>query len=138
MTVSCPECGSRYLRVSRCRSLREKLRDLVGISPLRCGDCGSRFVARTWDLSVLTHSRCPKCLRMDLNVWTDQQYWPSTFMKLLIKCGAHPWRCEYCRHNFVGFRPRLEKFSFNRWRERGHPPDAAGDPRRPKAGEGGV
>jgi hypothetical protein len=75
---------------------------------------------------------------MDLNVWTDQQYWPSAFMKLLIALGAHPWRCEYCRHNFVDFRPRLEKFSFNRWRERRHPrEEAAADPGVPKAGEGG-
>ena len=119
MTVSCPDCGSRYLHVSRRRSLREKLRNLVGISPLRCGDCGVRFVARTWSLSVFTHSRCPKCLRMDLNVCTEQQYWPGAFTKLLIKLGAHQWRCEYCRYNFVDFRPRLETFSFNRWRERG-------------------
>jgi len=98
--------------------VREWLRDLVGISPLRCGDCGARFVARTWDVSAVTHSRCPKCLRMDLNVWTEEQYWPGAFMKLKIRLGAHPWRCEYCRHNFAGFRPRLEQFSFNRWRER--------------------
>src|ERR1022692_5170462 len=57
MTVSCPECGSRYLRVSRRRTLREKLRDLVGISPLRCGDCGTRFVARTWNLSIFHSQR---------------------------------------------------------------------------------
>ena len=118
MTVCCPSCGSRYLRVSHYRSLRERLRELVGISPLRCGDCGQRFIALTWDLSVLTHSRSPKCLRVDLNTWTDQQYWPSAFMKLKIKLGAHRWRCEYCRHNFVGFWPRIEKFSFTRWRER--------------------
>jgi len=128
MTVSCPNCGSRYLRVSRTRGLGEKLRDMFGTSPLRCGDCGVRFVARTWDLSVLTHSRCPKCLRMDLNVWTEQQYWPSNFMKLCLKFGAHPWRCEYCRHNFVSFRPRLERFSFNRWRERTRGQDGAPEP----------
>ena len=137
MTVSCPDCGSRYLRVSRFRSLRERLWNLVGICPLRCGDCGKRFVARTWDLAVLTHSRCPKCLRMDLNVWTDEQYWPSNFMKFRISFGAHRWRCEYCRHNFVAFRPRLEKFSFNRWRERGRSREEAADPGVPKAGEGG-
>jgi DNA-directed RNA polymerase subunit RPC12/RpoP len=118
MTVSCPNCGSRYLRISRRRGWRERVRDWFGISALRCGDCGARFVARTWDLSAFTYSRCPKCLRMDLNVWTNEQYWPSAWMKFLIKLGAHPWRCEYCRHNFVAFRPRLEKFSFNRWRER--------------------
>ena len=118
MTVSCPSCGSRFLRVSRFRSLKERLWDLAGVSPLRCGDCGERFIARTWNLAALTHSRCPKCLRMDLNTWTDEQFWPSTFMKLQITFGAHRWRCEYCRHNFVGFRPRLEKFSFTRWKER--------------------
>ena len=108
MTVRCPECGSRYLRASRRRSLGEKLRNLVGISPLRCGDCGTRFTTRTWSLSVFTHSRCPKCLRMDLNVWTERQHCPGAFVRLLIKLGAHPWRCEYCRYNFVAFRPRLE------------------------------
>ncbi len=126
MTVSCPKCGSRFLRVSRCRSFREKVRDLVGISPLRCGDCGIRFVARTWNLSAFTHSRCPKCLRMDLSVWTDEQYWPTAFMKLRIRLGANRWRCEYCRHNFVGFRPRKEIFSFNRWRERSQAPEQTG------------
>jgi hypothetical protein len=55
---------------------------------------------------------------MDLNTWTDEQYWPSAFMKLMVTFGAHRWRCEYCRHNFVGFRPRMERFSFNRWRKR--------------------
>ena len=122
MTVSCPSCGSRFLRVSRYRSLKERLQDLWGIAPLRCGDCGQRFIARTWNLASITHSRCPKCLRMDLNTWTDEQYWPGAFTKLKITFGAHRWRCEYCRLNFAGFRPRLEKFSFSRWRERGQGP----------------
>jgi len=121
MTVSCPKCGSRFLRVNRCDTLREKLRDLAGISPLTCGDCGTRFVARTWDLSVFYYSRCPKCLRMDLSVWTVKQFGPGAFFKLLLKLGAHPWRCEYCRYNFVAFRPRKERFSFSRWRERNQP-----------------
>jgi DNA-directed RNA polymerase subunit RPC12/RpoP len=118
MTVCCPNCGSRYLKPSRRRNLGEFLRDLVGISTLRCADCGERFVARTWHPSAFLYSRCPKCLRMDLNVWTEQQYWPSAWMKLQIKMGAHPWRCEYCRHNFVSFRPRIEVFSFTRWKQR--------------------
>src|ERR1035438_1235480 len=74
MTVSCPDRGSRYWRASRHRSLREKLRDLAGVSLLGCGDCGTRFVARTWDLAAITHSRCPKCLRR-----------PGPFMKLPIR-----------------------------------------------------
>lgn len=90
MTVSCPGCGSRYLRASRCRSVRERMRSLLGISPLRCADCGTWFVARTWDLSVITHSRCPKCLRMDLNVWTDQQFWPGPLTKLMINWALTP------------------------------------------------
>jgi hypothetical protein len=49
-------------------------------------------------------------------------------MKFLISFGANRWRCEYCRHNFVDFRPRLEKFSFNRWRERGRGREDGGDP----------
>jgi len=126
MTVCCPSCGSRLLRVSRYRSLKERLRDLVGIAPLRCCDCGQRFIARTWNPSVLLYSRCPKCLRMDLNVWTDEQYWPNAFMKLMITFGAHRWRCEYCRHNFVSFRPRMEVFSFTRWRERSREQNSSG------------
>ena len=118
MTVSCPSCGSRDLRLERCRTFPEKLRDLAGISPLRCADCGTRFVARTWEPSVFLYSRCPKCLRMDLNTWTEKQFWPGAFTELMLKLGAHPWRCEYCRHNFVDFRPRMERFSFSRWRER--------------------
>jgi DNA-directed RNA polymerase subunit RPC12/RpoP len=118
MTVSCPQCGSRYLKVGRCRTFTDRLKDLAGISPLQCGDCGAEFVARTWTPAVITHSRCPKCLRMDLSTWTDEQYWPSEFMKLQLRLGAHRYRCEYCRHNFVSFRPRMERFSFNRWRER--------------------
>ena len=86
---------------------------------VRCGDCSARFVARTWDLSVLTHSRCPKCLRMDLNVWTEEQYWPSVYMRFLITLGAHPWALRL-PSQFCVVRPRLERFSFNRWRgERG-------------------
>jgi len=119
MTVCCPQCGSRFLQVSPCRTLLEALRDLMGISPLRCGDCGTRFVARTWSLSAFTHSRCPKCLRMDLSIWTEKMYSPGPLQQLMMTFGAHPWRCEYCRHNFVDFRPRLEKFSFNRWKQRG-------------------
>jgi DNA-directed RNA polymerase subunit RPC12/RpoP len=117
MTVSCPDCGSRYLHVSECRSPWEWLRHLVGVSPLRCGDCGNRFVARTWNLAGLTHSRCPRCLRTDLNTWTEERYPPDRFAALLIKLGAYRWRCEYCSHNFVDFRPRRETFSVNRWRE---------------------
>ena len=77
MTVSCPSCGSRFLRIGCCATLGEKLRDLAGISPLSCGDCGTRFVARTWDPAVFLYSRCPKCLRMDLSVWTEKQFWPG-------------------------------------------------------------
>jgi DNA-directed RNA polymerase subunit RPC12/RpoP len=118
MTVSCPACGSRFLKVLPCRTFREKLKDLAGTSALRCGDCGRDFVARTWDPAVLTRSRCPKCLRMDLNTWAVHHYSPSSFMRLMIKMGAHRYRCEYCRHNFVDFRQRQEKFTFDRWRKR--------------------
>jgi hypothetical protein len=118
MNVNCPKCGSRFLKISHCHTLQERVKDLFGISPLRCGDCGIRFVARTWNFTVLTHSRCPKCLRMDLSTWTEKQFWPSDFQKLMLSFGAHPYRCEYCRHSFVAFRPRKEEFSFNRWRKR--------------------
>ena len=52
---------------------------------------------------------------MDLNSWSGKTYEPTFWMRLLISFGAKRWRCEYCRKNFVDFRPRKEVFSFKRW-----------------------
>jgi DNA-directed RNA polymerase subunit RPC12/RpoP len=116
MSLACPKCGSRFLRESEPRSRKEKLDRLRFISPLRCLDCKTRFVARTISVSNLRYARCPKCHRMDLNGWTGKTYTPPFFMGLKVNLGAKKWRCEYCRLNFASFRPRKEIFTFKRWK----------------------
>ena len=118
MTVSCPQCGSRYLRPLPYRSLGEWIRSLLGTSRLSCGDCGLRFVARTWDWSFLRYARCPKCLRMDLGYWTEGQAKPTLFIKLWLRLGASPYFCQYCRYAFVSFRARREEVRLGRWQQR--------------------
>ena len=117
MSVSCPKCGSRFLRDSRARNFREKIDQLWLVFPLRCLDCKTRFIARTWILSDYRFARCPRCRRMDLNAWTGKTYEPPFFMGLKVSFGAKKWRCEYCRFNFASFRPRKEVFSFKRWQK---------------------
>jgi len=51
---------------------------------------------------------------MDLSVWALHHYRVSGWKTLLINLGANPYRCEYCRHNFVSLRRRKYKFSFRR------------------------
>ncbi len=115
MSIACPKCGSRNLRFSRTRSFSEKTRKLLGIRPMRCRDCHTRFVDRSWRFSNLAYARCPKCWRMDLNRWSDKHFQAPNYMLLALKLGANPYRCEYCRYNFVSFRSRKERFSFHRW-----------------------
>jgi len=119
MPVECPKCGSRYLRDSQPRTVAEKMGKFRFISPLRCLDCKTRFVAKTLVWSDVLFARCPTCLRMDLNAWSGKTYEPPFWMKLKISFGAKRWRCEYCRKNFVDFRPRKEVFSFKRWERKG-------------------
>ena len=114
MPVQCPKCGSRNLRFSRSRVLSEKLKKLLGIHALRCRDCHTRFVDRTWRLSDVAFARCPKCWRMDLSHWSKKDFHAPGYMSLALRLGAHPYRCEYCRYNFVSFRQRKERFSFHR------------------------
>ena len=115
MSLSCPKCGSRDLRFSRTRGTLERLKKIVGIRPFRCRDCHTRFIARWWSLSDLAYARCPKCWRMDLSRWDEKHFHPPRYMRLAVKAGANPYRCEYCRFNFVSFRRRKERFSFHRW-----------------------
>jgi endogenous inhibitor of DNA gyrase (YacG/DUF329 family) len=114
MSVSCPKCGSRFLRESRSRP-DEKIPWLS--SSLRCDDCQTRFIAKTFVLSELKWARCARCQRMDLNGWTGRTYEPPFFTGLKVKLGAHRWRCEYCRWNFASWRPRKEIFTFSRWQK---------------------
>jgi hypothetical protein len=47
---------------------------------------------------------------MDLSTWDLKLYRATKWMRLQIWFGGHPWRCDRCRHNFVSFRPRKERF----------------------------
>lgn len=115
MPIACPTCGSRFLRDSKARNFSEKVCRLWFAAPIRCGDCDTRFVAKTVIPKDLLYARCPCCYRMDLNGWTGKTYEPPFWMKVRVLMGARRWRCEYCRLNFADFRPRKEVFSFKRW-----------------------
>ena len=109
MTPECPSCGSRNLRYAHMRSPSEKIARLAGVQPLRCRDCRHRFVYRTWKLSDLPHARCPKCLGADLTSWSPSHYHVTFGRGVLLFFGAHPYRCERCRCNFVSFRGRKHR-----------------------------
>jgi hypothetical protein len=47
---------------------------------------------------------------MDLSRWSRNDYRISFFTGLALSLGANPYRCEYCRVNFVSFRRRKEKY----------------------------
>jgi hypothetical protein len=82
---------------------------------MRCLDCKNRFIARTFAWSELRFARCPKCFRMDLSAWLTNSSKPNFWGQVKLVFGAHRWRCEYCRLNFVSLRRRSEVFSFKRW-----------------------
>lgn len=116
--VSCPNCGANNIRTSRAKSFLERVNSLVGVCPFRCRNCTHRFSAPVWDLSIWPYARCPKCLRTELSTWSEQYYrppWTTTFM---LRIGATPYRCEFCRCNFASFRACKERFSWRRRRER--------------------
>jgi phage FluMu protein Com len=80
---------------------------LWGAFPARCEDCSTRF--RVSGTSIF-HAKCPRCLRQDLAAWDVHHYHTTAWMHLLMFLGAHRWRCEVCRCNFLSFRPRREKY----------------------------
>lgn len=117
MAVECPSCKSRFLLISKTRTLREKLNRLRFVLPLRCGDCRTRFTANTLQIKDLKWARCPGCLRQDLSTWSTDKAEPVGFDVIKVALGANLWRCEYCRLNFASFRPRQEVHSFRRWQK---------------------
>jgi Zn ribbon nucleic-acid-binding protein len=82
---------------------------------LRCRNCRARFTAQVWRLSNVAYARCPKCFKMDLSVWEERHYVGPAYKILMLRLGAHPYRCEYCRLNFVAFRRRKTPFSWHQW-----------------------
>lgn len=115
MSVSCPQCGSRFLDLVKARTLAERWAGLQGVHKLRCFDCRHQFTASTLILEDFKYARCPKCLRMDLNLWSEKDFEPTRSSSFWIALGARKYRCEYCRLNFTSFRRRKEIFSFRRW-----------------------
>ena len=113
--MECPNCGNRFLRPSRPRTLQERLESWFFVSPVRCDHCSHRFVTDILGLAYIGFARCPKCHRMDLNRWTGESYHPKGITKFKVMFGARRFRCEYCRLNFASFRRRKEVFSFHRW-----------------------
>lgn len=109
MVPKCPGCGGKNLRYAHLRSPSEKIARLAGVRPLRCRDCQQRFVHRTWNLSNLSHARCPTCMGAELTDWSTSHYHVSFGRGLLLFFGAHPYRCERCRCNFVSFRKRKRR-----------------------------
>jgi DNA-directed RNA polymerase subunit RPC12/RpoP len=114
MHVVCPQCGGRNIRYSSLRGASEKLGSLAGVRPLRCRDCRKRFTGRVWSLSALRYAHCPKCLRTDLTSWSASHYSVPFGRSVLLFFGARPYRCDYCRHNFVSFRHRKHSLASRR------------------------
>jgi len=112
---ACPECGARNIRSSRERGVLERCKSVFGVFQFRCRECGHRFSSSMWDFTLWKYARCPKCLRTELSTWSRQYYNPPLQTLILLKLGAAPYRCEFCRCNFASFRACKERFS---WRKR--------------------
>lgn len=101
---ACENCGSSNVRRSHRHSGLEYLRALSGEYPLRCEDCQHRFCANILMLSQMAFARCPQCLSFALSTWDPKQYRIPRWRRLLLRLGAHRYRCQVCRVNFVSFR----------------------------------
>ncbi len=115
MSVNCPQCGSRNLDFTRSAEGGPRFAKLRGYTALRCKDCKERFHGRTFSTDDLRYAHCPKCFRMDLNLWSVKHFEPTKSQKLWMRMGARRYRCEYCRVNIVSVRKRKEIFTFRRW-----------------------
>jgi hypothetical protein len=124
MPLTCPNCNSRSLRYARVRGFAERFWTCFGIRPLRCRDCHTRFIERTWRLRHIRFARCPRCWRMDLSRWTPADYRISATTWLLLALGGQPYRCEYCRVNFVSFRKRKERYRARRRKQASATPES--------------
>jgi hypothetical protein len=108
--VQCPECGGRNIRSERTHGFREKCLAIGGFYAFFCQDCCARFLERPIELASVVYAKCPKCLRMDLSAWDAKYYRVGWWTSFRVWLGAHRWRCEPCRVNFVSWRMRREKY----------------------------
>lgn len=109
MQLSCPNCGTRDVRVSRRKNLGEILRGIFGVYPLRCRRCSSRWTTSVLEAGDWKYARCPRCYRQDLTTWSEQYYHPPLSILIKLRCRATPYRCAACRYNFASFRPCKER-----------------------------
>jgi DNA-directed RNA polymerase subunit RPC12/RpoP len=119
MTNRCPDCGSRDLKISTRKGIGEYVRGLFGYYPVRCANCKSRFEVSIFSKRLMRYAHCPRCLRTDLSRWNLEHYIVPFGTRFKLNLGAQPFRCETCRCNFASFRPRRERFSWRKHRERG-------------------
>ena len=103
-SFTCENCGSSDLRQSRRKSPVEMMLALLGNCPLRCNDCHARFSVNLLLLSKAGVAKCPRCLNIRLSTWNTKHYVVPRWKKLLLAFGAHRYRCNHCRYNFVSFR----------------------------------
>jgi len=90
------------------------MRALIGVYPLRCRRCRTRWETSVWASGAWKYARCPRCYRQELTTWSEQYYRPPRWTVILLRLGATPYRCAACRCNFASFRPCKERFS---WRK---------------------
>jgi hypothetical protein len=115
MQLACPHCGTRDVRVSQRQDFGEYLKGLLGIYPLRCRRCRTRWLTSVWASGAWKYARCPRCYRQELATWSEQYYRPQKWITMLLRLGATPYRCAACRCNFASFRPCKERYS---WRKK--------------------
>ena len=77
-----------------------------GVYPFRCMDCGWRMWVSVWLFGSLGLAKCPKCLRTELVTWPEKYFRASIWRSLMYTFGAHRYRCNACRCNFISFRPQ--------------------------------
>jgi hypothetical protein len=114
LTIRCPVCNSRDVRSSLSRTLGERIVKAFGFFQIRCKNCDARFTKQIWDIWNAFYARCPRCYRLDLSTWSLDYYRAPFRWLVFMKLGANPHRCEYCRHNFVGFRRCKIRYDKNR------------------------
>ena len=112
MQLTCPNCGTRDVRVSRPQGLVQHLKNFCGVSELSCRRCSNRWETSMWAGGSWKYARCPRCYRQELTKWTAHYYNPTRWTRFLLKIGAHARRCPVCRCNFATFKPQKEDFSW--------------------------
>jgi hypothetical protein len=90
--------------------LLDIIREIFGSFRAKCRDCSARFEIGSGGVVSIFYARCPRCMRQDLGAWDERHYHRTWWMALRIGLGAHRWRCDVCRANFVSFRPRRQKY----------------------------